>query len=220
MWVALICSRTPLEPELGRSVLWRDNVQRHVAHDRVEAMSVAQAVQPRVVVIDRDLPDAMDLVGAFRQDAVTRAISIVVFARGDFNVREVELLESGANAILRLPPGPDWDDRLFRLVNVPVRRESRFRVHLQLAADSGGTGEIFPATVYNLSVNGMLIGCPNSLGIGSDLAFAFRLPETGDVITGAGNVIRQAAGNQFGVELTHVAGAGRQLIRQFVEGRH
>ena len=61
----------------------------------------------------------------------------MVAARGDFDPSEVELLEAGANAILRLPAGPEWDERLPRLMDVPVRREARFTVHFDVEAAAG-----------------------------------------------------------------------------------
>ena len=36
--------------------------------------------------------------------------------------------ESEANAILRLPAGPEWNGRLERLMAVPVRKDARFPV--------------------------------------------------------------------------------------------
>jgi DNA-binding response OmpR family regulator len=103
----LICTHSELEKELGHTLLWRQDVERHVVSRLEEARMMALAARPSIVVVDRELPWAGRLVSALREDPSTRNLSIVVVARGDFDPSEVELLESGANAILRLP----WNSR-------------------------------------------------------------------------------------------------------------
>src|SRR5438093_2132090 len=120
MAAALICSQEDLQPELGQTLLWRGGIERHVATRLEEARMMAVAAKPDIVVVDRDLPRADKLVAALRDDPSTRRLSIAIVARGDLDPSELELLEAGANAILRLPPGPDWDERLLRLLDIPA----------------------------------------------------------------------------------------------------
>ena len=94
---------------------------------------------------------------ALRADAVTRRASIVVLARGDHDPLEVELLEAGANAILRLPPGPEWEPRLRELLAVPVRRQARLAVHLQVEGFRVGRRCPWRALALDLSQTGMLL---------------------------------------------------------------
>jgi len=122
MLSALICSHTDLEGDLGQTLLWRHDVDRHVAGRLEEARMMALAARPTIVVVDRDLPWAGRLVTALREDPSTRGVSIAVVARGDFDPGEIELLESGANAVLRLPVDRGGDERLERLAHVPVRK--------------------------------------------------------------------------------------------------
>src|SRR5438034_9723846 len=121
---ALICAHADLEKDLGQTLLWRQDVDRHVVGRLEEARMMAVAARPSIVVVDRDLPWSERLIQALREDPATRGLSIVVVARGDFDPREVELLESGANAVLRLPADSEGDRRLQRLVSVPVRKEA------------------------------------------------------------------------------------------------
>src|SRR5882762_1595241 len=157
MAAALICSQADLQPELGHTVLWRAGIERHVARRLEEARTMAVAARPDVVVIDRDLPRAYELVAALREDPGTRRVSIAIVARGDLDPAELALLDAGANAILRLPPGPDLDERLVRLLDVPVRREARLRVELGVDTLGTGVGERVPAHAVNLSRSGILI---------------------------------------------------------------
>ena len=117
MFSALICTQKDLGVDLGQTLLWRNGVERQVVGHQEEALLVAMAARPQLVVVDRDLPGAGRLVTGLREDPLTRQLSIVVVARGDFDPAEVELLEAGANAILRIPAGPEWNDRLQRLID-------------------------------------------------------------------------------------------------------
>jgi hypothetical protein len=144
---------------------------------------------------------------------------VVALARGDFAAHELSLLEAGVNAVLRLPPGADWDDRLFRLIHVPARREVRVGVSLQLDLGLGATGDTFTAQALNLSMNGMLIETGRPLQVGDDLNFALALRDDDPEVRGGGTVVRHAgAPYRYGMELTQVKGDGRVRIKQFVDG--
>jgi CheY-like chemotaxis protein len=218
MAIALICSRAPLDQELAGTVLWRKDIERHVATRLEEGRMMALAAKPDIVIVDRDLPKADELVAAIRREPATRRVSVVVVARGDFDPSEVALLEAGANGVLRLPPGPDWDDRLVRLMDIPVRKDTRFHVRFQVRATPELTGESLDAVAVNLSLNGMLIESPVALRVGDELGLAFTLPgATADPIEGTGRVVRQAGARQYGVEFHELHGDGRERVRQFVE---
>lgn len=215
---ALIVSPAPLDAELASTVLWRQNVERYTATSLAEVRRVASAHRLDIIVLDKRIANAAGVVDQLRQDPRTRHVSIVVLARGDFDPSEIPILEAGANAILRIPPGPDWDDRLVRLIHVPVRKAARFEVKVLIESGFTVAGRVLPVTALNLSVHGMLVESSHPLHVGDDVQFAFYLPGDSELITGTGTVVRQAdAPNQFGVELTHVEGDGRKRIKRFVE---
>lgn len=217
MTVALICSQAELEADLGHTLLWRRDVERHVATRLEDARMMAVAARPAVIVVDREFPRGEKLVTQLREDATTRAISIVVVARGDFDPSEVDLLEAGANAILRLPAGPDWDERLVKLIRVPARKDVRFSVMFAVDAMPGQGGPGIPALALNLSANGMLLESSVPLDMGEEVGLSFRLPGDGKAIAGSGRVVRQAAPTQFGIEFRQLESDGRDKVRRFVE---
>jgi hypothetical protein len=161
---------------------------------------------------------AASFVSRLRHDPATHAISIVAIGCDELGASDLDLLESGANAILRLPPTSDWDDRLYRLIHVPMRRSVRFEVRFQVDGGFGPEGETFQGYGENLSVNGLLFETERRLAVGDDLYFAFQLQGVAGVIEGTGTVARLAGPRRYGLELTHVQGDGRQSIRAFVEG--
>ena len=199
MTAVLICTHGDADKDLAGTLLWREGIERQVVAKMEEARMLAVAARPRLVVIDRDLPWAARIVAALREDASTRGLSIVVMARGDFDAAEVELLEAGANAILRLPAGPEWNERLERLMDVPVRKETRFPVSFAVEASSNGTAGA-NAQALNLSASGILIETAVPLEVRDEVQLQFGLPVTVEPMRVEGQVVRLAAPSQFGVE--------------------
>ena len=216
MPVALICTQADLEPELGHTLLWRAGMERHLAGRLEDARMMAVAARPDIVVVDRELPRSDKLVAALREDPTTRGLSIVVAARGDFDPSEVELLEAGANAILRLPAGPEWDERLPRLMNVPVRREARFTVHFDVEA-TAGAGDPEAALAINLSMSGMLLESPIPLAVGDEIQLRFQIPETESTIATRARVVRVGGPGLYGVEFGQVDKGASGHLRAFVD---
>lgn len=216
---ALICSPTDLEEELHDTLLFRDGFERHVARRADDALMLAVAARPALVIIDSDLMEAAQLVQALRDDEATRQSSIVVIARGDFDPDEIELLEAGANAILRLPPSEEWTARLQRLVDVPIRKETRLLVDLRVEALSSRSPAPAPAPgeAVNLSIRGMLLETHAPLSAGDDVDLAFSLSDGQASVRTGGRVVRLAGASRFGVEFTDLAGDAPPRIARFLE---
>jgi DNA-binding response OmpR family regulator len=216
MTAVLICSHAEdLEAALGGTLLWRQDVERQIVSRMEEARMLAVAARPCIVVIDRDLPWAARIVSALREDPSTRALSLVVMARGDFDASEVELLECGANAILRLPAGPEWNERLERLMDVPARKEARFPVSFGVEAQSDGGGSA-DAQALNLSASGMLIETEFALKVQDEVQLQFRLPLAADPVRVDAQVVRLAAPSQFGVEFRRVGPEEHRRIQGYL----
>jgi hypothetical protein len=214
---ALICTHSDLEKDLGQTMLWRQDVDRHVASRLDEARMMALAARPSIVVVDRDLPWAGRLVVALREDTSTRRLSIVIVARGDFDPGEIELLESGANAILRVPVDRDGDLRLQRLVDVPARKDARFSVSFRVDTYGAGPGTE-PGLALNLSVSGLLMDTSITLPIGQPLELEFPLEEGRPRVRLPGRVVRLADRSHYGIEFTEVDADTSARLRDFLDG--
>jgi CheY-like chemotaxis protein len=213
---AVVVSASDLAAELGGTVLFRANVERLRASGVEGVRKAADAGRLDVVVVDSAVPRAASIVAGLRQDPITRPTAIVALGRSEFGFDHLDLLEAGANAILPLPPGHDWDDRLMRLIHVPVRRATRFAVDVAL---EGGlrNGASFTGRALNLSVHGLLLECRQPLQVGEDLRFSFEIPGVQGGVRGTATVVRAVSGRLFGVELTHVEEDGRVRIKRYVE---
>ena len=213
---AVIVSASDLAAELGQTVLFRGNVERLQASRTEDVLRLADAGRLAVVVVDSALPGAAGVVGALRQDPLTRNTAIVALGRSEFGFGHLDLLEAGANAVLPVPPDRDWDDRLTRLMHVPARKAARFPADVTIEGGLSG-GLRFAGKVVNLSVHGLLLECPHPLQVGEDLRLSFGMPGEQGIVKGTGTVVRLAGEDRFGVELTHVDGDGRARIKRYVE---
>jgi CheY-like chemotaxis protein len=214
MAVALICSPMPLDTELGRTLLWRREFVRHWTANPTEAEELAHSERPTIVLVDRDLPWAERMIALLRRDSPGPDMAIVILARGAVRPLEAELMESGADAVLRLPPGPGWDADFARLVGQPLRRQERLA--LSLRVDAQVADDLVTATILNLSEFGMLVQSPVPLEIGRDIDFSFRLPAGQLPVTGSGRVVREASPTHFGVEFLVLEAEDRDRIRALV----
>jgi len=217
MAVALLCCEADLEADLRGTVLWRADFERHLARRLEDAQLMALTETPELVVVERELSWAPELVRVLRADPLTRAVSIAVVSRGEFNPREVELLEAGANAVLRLPVGPDWDERLSRLAHVPTRAEARCGVDFEVDATVRQGAPSLRGVALDLSTTGMLLQSPVELSVGEDVDFRFHLPGAGPLVAGCGRVVRQAGERRYGVEFYGLEGQGGEDVRRYVE---
>jgi CheY-like chemotaxis protein len=203
-----------MESELQGSLLSREDVELH----RVETLEAAQEVTRRLpvhlILVDRDLPSSEKIVATLRKESPTRSSSIVAIARGDFISQEAEILEAGANAVLRLPVAPDWDLRLTRLVSIPGRREVRLAVRFKVYGLWGE--EKVPALALNLSLNGMLVEAQTELKVGDEIGLTFEVPTSDTLISGKGRVVRKAGSLRVGLEFLELEGTSPRELGEFL----
>lgn len=213
---AVIVSDRDLETELGGTLLFRRSVERRRARTTEDIFRAVQAGHVSIVLLDSALPEAAAIAAQLRRDPITRPMSIAALGRTELGLSLVGLLEAGVNAILPLPPGADWDDRLTRLVHIPARKVIRFPVSFAVGGGRGH-GEPFVGRAVNLSVHGLLLESRLPLGVGEDVRLSFNLPRPYGGVRGTGTVVRLAAPECFGIEITSVEGDGRVRIKRFVE---
>jgi CheY-like chemotaxis protein len=213
MALALIASPRDLDAELSRTVLGRSGCERPLATGAEQARALCCARRPDVLLVDVYLADALKLVADLRTDVRTRTLSIVALADSVADPREVPLLKAGANAVLRLPAGAGWDERLLRFVSVPMRKAARFPVSFTVGTGPAGV----PATGLNVGLHGMLVETWAELSLCDEVELAFQVPGQGELLRARARVVRCGAPRQYGVEFTWLDGAARDAIERFVE---
>lgn len=215
----LICATDPLSDELRGTVVWRDDMTRRVARRFQEALVSAVSARPDLVVVDSTLAEAHRLVSDLRLEAATADVSIAVYSRRE-EPSASRFLAAGANAVLRLPAGPEWDEALARLLFIPGRRATRVTVELPFDA-SAGSAPCLAGTVLNVSETGMLLETEAAAPLDVDLDFRIRLRDRDDPVVGRGHVVRRDGHHCRGVRFQAFAGDGSARLRRVIQAsRH
>lgn len=214
MAVVLICSTRPLERDLQDTVLFRSGIERQLVRSAAEVQTRLAAGSVALLCIHRQVPGIEALIKALRRSPTLKRVSILVFSEDDFDPSEVEVLEAGANAILRLPPGDDFDERVGRLIEVPSRRDVRLPVRLQVAASSG-FGATVPVLAQNISSSGVLIESNHPLNMGDEVSVALRFEESGEIFSAIAHITRTVGINRYGAKFTSIT-KGEEALRTFL----
>jgi CheY-like chemotaxis protein len=216
MAVVLICANRSLDRELQGTVLFRSGIEREIVRSVAEAQTRLNAGRVALLCLHRNVTGIENLIRNLRKSPTLKRTSIVVFSEDDFDPSEVEVLEAGANAILRLPPGDDFDDRLGKLIDVPFRRDVRIPVRLQVAATSG-FGATVPVLGLNLSSSGILVESNHPLNMGDEVSVAFRFEETGEIFSATAHITRTAGPNRYGATFETIS-RGEAALKTFLAG--
>jgi hypothetical protein len=219
----LIISPTDLSDRLGKTVLWRDDVERVCAETAEAGFDLARRLPPSLILIHAgELPHPLALVRRLREDEATRRISLAAIAGKGRHLGEEALRNAGANLVLPASlQAAIFDRRLEELLEVPPRRETRMAASFQLWCRSEASGPLSEALVLNISVRGMLIETGEPLPTGTTVEIRLPLPGEPEPVPLIALVERQApagdgrfrSGVQFLILRDHV----RDRIRAYID---
>jgi diguanylate cyclase (GGDEF)-like protein/PAS domain S-box-containing protein len=219
----LIVSRDDLASELGRTVLWRPDVERIVVRDPAEAVPTAARTTPNLVVLDsQDLDGTLALVRLLRADARTRPSALVVLGRSLGSAIEDRILTAGANAVVPVPVDEFvWDRRLEELLSVPPRRAQRIAVRLRDWSRFVSEADELEGAVVNIGARGALLESPSPLELGTKVGLTFTLPDDPAELHVVAQVVRQAETGaglfRSGLEFLVYRGKAQERIAAFVQ---
>jgi diguanylate cyclase (GGDEF)-like protein/PAS domain S-box-containing protein len=214
----LIISPSDLRTELGRTVLWRSDIERSFARDLAAGIEAMRSLVPSLVVIDGALADAPGAIRQLREDPDTRPAAIVAVSRHPHHADADLLRAAGANVVVPAQADPMlWDARLDELLKVPRRREARIPVRLETWSRVSEGGDVVEGSALNISVNGILFESPVPLDVGAKLDLRFRIPGHDGELQALGEVVRQDDRPRSGIKFLVLRGNAREVIRAFVE---
>jgi hypothetical protein len=210
---ALIFAQRPLD-ELHGTLIWRQDVARYHADDWQDAFGAARHLPVDVLLVDAESSGALDLVRAIRGEPLTRHISIAVLARRSAEKAFTDAFDDDSVEMLHLPPGPDWNERLVRLLRVTPRRAIRQRVDFDVYAR--GERSAMRIAGRDVSVGGMLVESVEEFEIGEKLRVRFSLPHAVDPLEGTAWVVRKGRPRQWGLEFLYLDGTGLDDLGRYV----
>ena len=220
----VVVSRQDVSRFLQRTVLWRAEVERHLAREYGEAVAVVAAVAPQLVVVDAaELAPATEFIAALRGDPGLRETGVVALLHAPEPAAEAALRAAGAGVVLPTPVDPRvWDARLETLLSVPRRRDARVPVRLQTWARSEDGPTTLEGYSLNISLNGILLECAHPLEVGTSLDIALALPDgEPEEASLVGQVVRAAGSpeprHRYGVKFLVRRGRAAARIASFVD---
>jgi DNA-binding response OmpR family regulator len=212
----LICAGSDLEPDLRRTLFWREDLERYVAERTDEARVLAFSTEPHVVVVELELPGIDKLLDSLRTQSLPHPVSIVALTRAPATA-VVHPRSDGVDAVLALPPGPEWDDRLVDVLQMPTRKQLRFEVAFGVEARLRHRSITQRSLALNISAGGILIGGRDlQLHAGDDVNLTLQIPVPGDPVEGRARVIRQPIEERLGLRFEAFSGDGDERIREFL----
>jgi CheY-like chemotaxis protein len=212
----VICASVDLEPELSHTLFWRDDLERYVAERADEARMLVLSTEPHVVVVDRDLPGATELVASLRRQTLPHPISIVALSHVATGAGDEEAA-SGVDAVLSLPASPDWDARLDQVLSVPTRKQERFDVRFEIETLLRHEPVGRAGLALNMSAGGVLVECAG-LGLvpGDDVDLRLPIPGLSAAVKGRARVVRNPVAEHLGLRFEAFTGDGDVRVREFL----
>ena len=204
--------------DLEATFLSRAECRLLTAATGLEAIRVARAERPDLVVLDIEMPEMNGIQACriLRSDPVTSAIPVIVLTSMQM---EDEARRAGASHFLRKPiDEPTFLAEVKRFLPIVERAETRVAVDVPVTVRRDG--EKLEARLVNLSRTGFFVATDRRHPIGARLEVSFALPEdpAGRVVAGEALVVRHGEDPPgFGCRFRQVSSGVRLVVEDWVE---
>jgi len=213
----LIYANADLEADLRSTLFWREDLERYLAERADEARMLLFSTEPHVLVVDRTLAGADELIAALHSQSLPHPVSIVALRHGASDPPDGQTESGRVDAVLSLPPGPEWDTRLVDVLQVPTRQQPRFEVSLEVETRLRHKPTVHRGHALNISAGGILVDC-RGLGFepGDDVNLTLQIPGGGDPVEGRARVMRQPIEERLGLRFEAFSRNGDARVRDFL----
>lgn len=222
MYKILLADDVKLTLASEKAYLEGRNLKVFAATSAGEAMEMAGALQPDLVVLDYEMPDmnGAQVCRELHDNPYTSHIPVLILSIRDDEdiVRHCE--EAGAVAFLRKADGREaLLESVARVLGVPRRRHLRVPCRFTVGIAEGG--RLQSGVVQNISASGMFLTTSRRFESGMALRLTFPLPGIVPEIQVLGEVVRaeEIADDEFGfgIQFLELAGSSREGLRKFLE---
>ena len=172
------------------------------------------------IVIDAGDPHGLPLISTARQSSENHTALIVALVDAREQVRE--LFTQGANFVLYKPITPERAASSLRAVKGMMRREKRGKLRIRLHAPATiayANAENVPATLLDLSENGLAIQSERRLPQRCKVYFQFSLPGQKSVVRLSGEVVWQDTSGRVGIRFADVPQASRRALTDWLKSQ-
>ncbi len=217
----------------GRSLLLEAPILKREGHPVemcASGRSVLEALaarSSRLLVLGPDVHDLglAELIRQVRASPLTRRISILaLLPSGEAPEAEEGLLLAGANAALRRPLDSSLLEQwIVKLLQVPRRTDVRVPVRGHVVGMPRAAAGRFYGLSRNLSLNGLLVACPEELAPEHDVELEVHLEGPYPRLRALGRIVRQAGEvawpyRGYGIEFLLVPPESQETIANLVAG--
>lgn len=217
MTTVLVCVSPEVESDLCHSPFWREDIERYVAQRADEARMLALSTEPHVVVVDLSLPGVDELIATLRAQSLPHPVSIVAVSHSAAALPAGERASKGVDTVLSLPSGPEWDDRLVEVLQMPTRKQARFDAHFEVVTIPRAQPATHRGLVVNISAGGILVECPAlRLRPGDDVSLNLLIPGSRMPVEGRARVVRQPIDERIGLRFEAFAKNGDASVRDYL----
>ncbi|MBI3397971.1 MAG: response regulator [Deltaproteobacteria bacterium] len=210
--------------ELEKTLLTRSNLHLFTAISGQEAINIHRKEKVDLILCDLYMPgmDGDEVCRRIRSEEGLKKVSIIMVTT---SARDIDMcMAAGANDYLLKPINPtELLKKVGKYVNVAMRRDVRILARIGVEGVKGVGSESFLGNTVNLSVSGVLIETRHAFTIGENVSCSFFLPGNSTPITATGEVVRQANGNQpgmnyYGVKFIDIMEEDRRAIESYIKG--
>ena len=172
------------------------------------------------IVVDAACRDSQQLIAAARHSSKNHPALIIALVDAREQVRE--LFSHGVNFVLYKPVTPERASNSLRAAKDLMRREKRaklrIRLHAQATIAYANTDNV-PATLLDLSEDGLALQSERRLPQRCKVYFQFSLPGQKSVIRLSGEVVWQDTTGRVGIRFADVPQASRRCLIDWIKSQ-
>lgn len=218
---ALLISEDNTTLSVLRPILGEMDITIEECHDSAAAKRKFAAQRYEVVVIDLpEQPELQELLQALRQSSASGNALAICVLDVQTNVRAI--FAAGANLVFYRPLIAERVRASIRAAGHLIRREKRRSPRLLVHTDatiSYPAVESAPATLVDLSEEGLAIQCAQQLPTKSKIYFRFALPGQTKVIQLSGETMWQDSTGRAGIRFADVPQSARRILKDWVNSK-
>ena len=216
--LALIVSNEDREVRVLREVLHELHVESEVCGTANEASGMLVKRPVDAVLLDADLPGALDVIDAItRRQGVEQPRILAILGGKD---SAPQAFSMGAHFVLYRPISRDRSlvslEYAFRSGGKDRRDGNRREVFLSTTVSSPAV-ESVPVSLVNLSPTGTTVRTKKRLPPDSKLYFEFQIPGQPATVRLSGNVVWQDVQGRAGIRFASVPASSKKAIDQWLE---
>jgi DNA-binding NarL/FixJ family response regulator len=214
----VVCADTNATESLLRVLKELDIDAEHCSHQSIGQGLLLEERYDAVIFDSADRESAIESVRKVRCSQLNSSSLVIVLLESEENVREV--FAAGANFVLYKPVSLERVRSSLQAARGMMQREKRRHARVAVHTSAGLTYanvENTPATIVDLSEEGMAIQCERRLPQPGKVYFQFALPDHPDLIRLSGEVIWQDSSGRVGLRFADVPQASRRLLKAWLQ---